>query len=455
LSVFLLTTVFTILSVLLKKCKKPYISNLRYFFFIYIFFVGVLHAFQNYYPKQTPLDFIWGCGVLIGIYSYFKPHRIIVKILTYVAYIFSPVFIIICVNVFFFRAWGTTPLPIPNLNHVSSKQSDIPVFFFIFDEWSFSRTTHNGQPIPRLKHLNVFNKTSIFFKNAYSPSFKTSLSLPRIIFQTNNDLVMDPRGLLWIQNDNMIPAESVSNIFHFFKNQGYYTGLLGFNMPYNKFVGGRLDYIKSMRQNPFGKSFLERILTVGISNARRCVDPIGRAIFPVAYRYVLSRHWFKINQEIKADFEFIVNSWPRKSFYFFHWPIPHGPFIFNPDGRFNWPWLPDPEHYENNLKYLDNLIGELVHYLKRHKKYENALIIITSDHSWKSDPDAVYHSNTPKRKFIENHEELRHVPLMIKLPGQTENVIVDNKFELIELYGLIEQVIAKRLETKDIMETFK
>src|SRR5262245_9051957 len=162
---------------------------------------------------------------------------------------------------------------------------------------------------------------------------------------------------------------------------------------------------------------------------------------------VFSRHWVRLNHRVRDDLFAIADTAPRRSLVFIHYPAPHAPFVFNPDGSFRGPFPVNsgatadvdsdimagtPEDYHRQILYVDGVIGETIDHLKRAGDYHRALIILTADHSWRVDPDIA-----PG----DEHRARRHVPLMIKLPGQTTPRTLDTDVALDELRPLIERTM--------------
>ena len=89
--------------------------------------------------------------------------------------------------------------------------------------------------------------------------------------------------------------------------------------------------------------------------------------------------------------------------------------------------LSTPEAYLGQLQFVDGLVGQLIRACQDAGKYDNALIILTSDHSWRFDPDERMLRASPF-----------HVPLMIKWPGQTSAQVIERQVSLVQLAPLIE-----------------
>ncbi|HUF36787.1 MAG TPA: sulfatase-like hydrolase/transferase, partial [Gemmatimonadales bacterium] len=63
-----------------------------------------------------------------------------------------------------------------------------------------------------------------------------------------------------------------------------------------------------------------------------------------------------------------------------------------------------------HLRYLDLVLGRFLDTLEAAGRLDSALVVVTSDHAWKKDPD--------RRERV--RERLRRVPLLVRWPGVTD-----------------------------------
>jgi arylsulfatase A-like enzyme len=73
------------------------------------------------------------------------------------------------------------------------------------------------------------------------------------------------------------------------------------------------------------------------------------------------------------------------------------------------------------------VVGRFLDTLEAAGRLDSAFVIVTSDHSWKKDPD----------KGERVRDRLRRVPLLMKAPGQREGAVVEAELCLHRLRGLI------------------
>jgi len=129
-----------------------------------------------------------------------------------------------------------------------------------------------------------------------------------------------------------------------------------------------------------------------------------------------------------------VHASKRPTFWMKHALLPHGPWVYLPDGRMSRPPGPEllpgmqtiPGFYDDYLRhhneqrqllqlgFADRLLGRLIARLKREGIYDDTMIVVTADHgfAWKVGVD------TRRSVSLSNIDELGSVPMIVKRPGQ-------------------------------------
>lgn len=118
----------------------------------------------------------------------------------------------------------------------------------------------------------------------------------------------------------------------------------------------------------------------------------------------------------------------KKPFFFFlHLYDPHTPYT-----------PPEPflsryqNHYDGEIAYADSVVGELIADLKRRGVYDDALIILLSDHG----EGLGDHGEDEHGVFL--YREALQIPLMVKLPQQhKKGVTVDTPVQLVDVFPTI------------------
>jgi hypothetical protein len=145
-----------------------------------------------------------------------------------------------------------------------------------------------------------------------------------------------------------------------------------------------------------------------------------------------------------------------------HLVLPHMPFEYVPSGRrYSAPdfqntkvdgsllfdkasaALADTIHQRHlaQVAYADRLVGDLMARLRSTGAYDDALVIITSDHG------ASYREGQRRRDphpSRQNLSDILQVPLFIKLPGQQEGEVVDRIVETVDIFPTILDVVGAK-----------
>jgi hypothetical protein len=379
--------------------------------------------------------------------------------------ILSPIIPIVVVPALFWSSWSVRPDPLPDA--AAPPRAGTPVYVVVFDEWSFLRGTEGDDfpsDLPRLRDLRA---RSFFFRQSRSPSRTTYLSLPELIFQSH-DFPTLPNVFLMrsdfpdrmkadAPDDAITPVAPVghepASLFSMAKAQNYATAMLGYYLPYRSILDGDVDLVRSYCDYPRGDSFGDKMVEVTIQNPHFWRLPVISTVWKNLYAGVFSRNWVRLNQRLVDDFDAVARNAPDRSFVFLHLPAPHAPFVYAEDGSYRGPFPINSsmiedidvdvmggslDDYHLNLRHLDRVLGHLVDTLRAAGRFDNALVIVTSDHSWRYDP-TLSKSAPP--------DLVRHVPLLIKAPGQSDARTIDAPFDSRSLGPIIELALRGQLDT--------
>lgn len=128
--------------------------------------------------------------------------------------------------------------------------------------------------------------------------------------------------------------------------------------------------------------------------------PFGFVKAPVYAPY----HKAHVDRVFRLGVEALEDDAP--AFDFLHLEIPHLPFIYDAEG-YNPPadqYLQNDENYENQLAYVDRVLGRYVDALKRAGRFDDATIVVMSDHAY---------------RIMREEEDWSRIPMLVKHPGQT------------------------------------
>lgn len=343
------------------------------------------------------------------------------------------------------------PDPRPGQNH--------PVFLFVFDEWSFDRSTRDRTFLPSLQNIRALSEQSLVFTQAYSRSFLTEKSLPAILFQTDQDYVIGKHETFWQLGDVLTSTPRVPSLFQLARGCGYETALRGFYHPYHRVLENQIDDCVSHCHFDKGTNFLGRMAAMALWTPRTITDPITRRLGLFLDSPLHRRYWFEVNSRIQAEAEELIAHCSPNTFAAVHMACPHGPFVHDLDGGYlhinRLEQLRDyvgelrgvsspahtPARYAQSVQQVDRFVGRVVAALRAAGKYDDAMLIVTSDHSWRADP-------LPRT----DRGQIPHVPLVIKMPRQTRTHVVDRPVVNYQIQALIEGVLKDGLDADRAVE---
>ncbi|NQZ96481.1 MAG: sulfatase-like hydrolase/transferase [Myxococcales bacterium] len=346
--------------------------------------------------------------------------------------VFAPVALVTFAQIAWWESWvdGPEELVAP----IERDADAVPVYVFLFDEWSVPESVRGAAFRPELEHLNALARTSITFRQAHSPAADTEVSLPHLLFERNSEWTLEKASgrAWWQRGGEVVPTQESANLFEPFTRAGYHTVLVGYYLPYRRLLGDEIDVIRTRPHVPTGRGWLDGFVSRWLESARFVVGPGRRPFFLESYKSRYSRYWFEIRGEVEREVHSVIDTWPRDTFLFSHWPIPHAPFVFEADGSYRGPFEGGrtdgtSADYARSLANVDRVVGDLVAKLRANGRFDDSLLILTSDHGWK------------KRDAMP-----LWVPLIVKWPNQREGMIVEGRFPTLALPGLLEGVARGR-----------
>jgi hypothetical protein len=320
-----------------------------------------------------------------------------------------------------------------------------PVFLFVFDEWSYQRSYDGDELRPFFRNLRQLASHSLEFTNARSQARSTDPSVPRLIFQREGLLQPGNGVTVWEQGDSAVPSAKLPSIFASARARGYQTSLIGFYFPYRTVLGDQVDKIFNAAYAPKGEHLRERIGWALARNLEFLADPFSQFLWYQWNSQTISRNWVRVNQAWRVAVRDLVRRSDANTFAMIHWPLPHGPYVLNEDGTFHGAFQRGrmegtPADYQRHLAFLDQVQGEIVAELDSAGLLDRALLIITSDHSWKAEPDSSLRAVPGAQTWV---------PLIVKLPHQKAGYRVQDRFCLGQLGALLQRVMDTTLTERN------
>jgi len=363
---------------------------------------------------------------------------------------FSPIFVIAGWQLFTYAPWAT-PKEVPPFSAASPQEKAYPVYIFLFDEWSYKRSTENDQFLPRLKNLRSLASQSYFFENAHSAGPHTFPSVPRFLFQLEKEIHVGDGRAYFKEGDSLQPTDSFPSLFKTAGLHHHKSFLIGFHIPERVLLGDQADYVHIVTfeapdvKGRFGDTLL---LANDVTNdiALRSFNWLLRKTSLRRTPETATRKHAQLVRTIESEVLDTLARSKENTFLFAHLPYPHAPFIFDETGEIvalapHHALIWDETGYNRHLGFVDYSFGRFIETLKQHNKFDNALIVVLSDHSYRVDPDET---------------DRRHVPMLIKLPDQKDAVTISSKVDTISLRPIIESVLEGHPEkARTLLTTFQ
>lgn len=330
-----------------------------------------------------------------------------------------------------------------SLAGTAGTRSAFPIYLFVFDEWSYPRTFEAGRPRENLTHLSSLCAQATVYHDAHSPGEETVRSMPGLLLQTPEPMAWRDGRVGFERDGQWLAPESFPTIFDAAGDAARFRVLIEWGPPSHLWLGGRVDAVRSYLWYPLGRGPISRLAAHWFESTYYWTDPWFTWLYARLKTRVKDHQLLSIHQAIRQDALEMIRGPSAEAFAIVHLPLPHHPYLMDANGEYRGPdggaWeKANLEGYQRNLARLDHLLGEFVAAMKAAGRYDDAMIVLTSDHSWRDDP-----ARGPSNPA----DALTHVPLIVKRPGQTSPVCVEERFETWRLGDLIREA---RAETRFI-----
>lgn len=448
LDLFLLALLFTVLAVAARRLSRmrdsSWLRRVAGHLFLAALLSGILAAVPSFTHRFHPAiaRVAWLAGLAAMGYSLGRARSKLVQYAFNACLVFSPVAFIVSVQIISWPRWRDPPRTEFAVRPATAPKT--PVFVFVFDEWSRPRSLVNGRFRLMFKNLRRLCKRAVLFPHSFSPGEETYLSLPRLLFQTDMDLVRRGGRFYWKVQGKKVPTEELPSLFHLSRQHGYNTYLAGWLLPYRRFLGDQVDYCHVYRLFPQGDGVVEEMGYCILRCTPFWTDPVSQRLWPPIAAKVTAEDRFRLSAAFREEMLALLKSCPTNSFLLFQVLLPHYPFIWNPDGTYRGADMASTaEGYDRNLEYLDFYIGQVLETLEGAGKLDDALLVITSDHNWRFEPEPDLRADA---------DWGRRVPLIIKLPRQRAGRVLDGRIQTNHLKPLFEAVFAGERDTPRLLQ---
>jgi hypothetical protein len=315
---------------------------------------------------------------------------------------------------------------------------------FVMDEWSFDRTFGEAGWEENFPALATLLEESTLYTQAYSLGGETRVAIPRLFFS----------------NDDAFMRKTFREVFDFNESGKPYFGnslvdlvperwlriAAGFTINYPVLLEGKTDLALRFESENVRRTFRGEFRHLMLSQFSFL------RIVGIRFDYVIDPDWYP-QMEVHEFAMDVLRGHRADLFGFFHYGWPHYPYIWNRQGR-----KPGKisaaaardhtvENYVDNLAYLDVVVDEICGALRESGRWDDSLVVFTSDHTWRFDP-AKPHSWSD----IEDPDPTaawKHVPMIVKYPGRQAGRI---ESEAIVSHGGLHRLLDAYVQGRDLQD---
>lgn len=406
--------------------------------------VAIVAAILSQFPalgKDTTLTraaLVWaGVAVVVGL-LWWKWRDRLARGARALCLIMVPLVPILFLQILSWKSWdirteGTGPMP-----QAANGTGRPLVVFVIFDEWSWFRLAPAGMPAEDFPNARRLASQSVLVTEARSAGPATRYAIPRLLFERHGEVVPGNGEARWQDTAGTVPSAEVPSIFDRLHRLGYRSSVTGFYINYRGLLGAdgpdqawsrSYTYKRSTRPEEVGLMLLQ--------NLQHWTDPLSQALWTPLSTAVYSDSWVTLFRSMRERALASLASEPDNTFLLLHLPLPHAPFVFNADGSFRGRYQgmrmsEDTAGYHRHLQYADHVLGEILQTLDSTGRFDQSLVVVTSDHSWRKEPDSAL-TRLPDAGL--------RVPLLVKWPGQKTAMVSGEPFCALGLWPVIEAAI--------------
>ena len=351
--------------------------------------------------------------------------------------------------------WAQVSTPAPAV--LADKPSAVPfqnaevnrtrVVWMIFDELDQGHTYEARIPGLELDEFDRLRATSLYATRASAPADDTIMSTTTLVagetilaIEPNADADLD---VLFYSQEKLIPWSEYPSLFSRVQAKQLNVAAAGWFQPYCRLFG---HLMTGCHWEPYMRtgevmSFSRRLLVQWILFVRTLPwagtffreDPLQ--LNWLATRIVSESHVAKYRRILAAARSYVAD--PNLDVIYLHWPIPHGPSVYDwRTGEFSSnPSAPD--WYDGNLALVDRTLAALRREMEEAGLWNRTVLIVSGDHPLRHDSGPLIYTS-PKSA---------HVPFLVRFPGEGHAEEYTAPLRTIITHDLILAILDREVES--------
>lgn len=396
-------------------------------FLKFLLTIEISYILKTFFPYKYFSIFIF--LILIIAFAFIFIKFDFKKTLKFLGIVFLPLFFLTAYNlsllIFYLEPVKQEQFSTIKKNKIlSSDEKENPIVWIVFDALSLEKIYKNKE----LKNFNKIMQVSDIYTNYKVGIHDTNHSIPSILlgrdvvdFQTiyKNKKI----SRTFFDKQKKIIATGFNNsIFDQLNKEGKSIYINGWYFPYCQLVklyNECFANLYSWDQYSYNFNFLL------LYNLYKLVP--FRSFLLKKHIYIFNSETFELNEAIKShkySLKHFTDSLNKEfEFYFYHASYPHHPYIYDDKNKSYKKKHSHKSSYDENIIMTDLALGKIINTLKLKNKFENALIIVTSDHPLKDKKD-------PSKNF-------EKPVLIIKNKKQINEKIINNEIHNFQLKDIV------------------
>ncbi len=306
-----------------------------------------------------------------------------------------------------------------------------PVVWVILDEWDYD-LTYRRPDHAVFPEFDRLRNQSVFFEHVQAAGKATLTAIPGLLMgrTVREYRAADAWTARFVSAGAAESFPGPRTIFDTAEQFGYRSHIVGWYHPYCRIFGSQVEScLADMRLSIIhsGESSFHRATAFLRESIELEIFPIGGAA------NVALRQMARVDPMVQQAA--IDASQTGRSFSFLHLPVPHGPFFqLDASGR-KIPIRSGVDGYVYGLQAADRALGSLRSAMERSGAWDEALVVVTSDHPYRYQMEGGYGNG--------------HIPMMIKFPHQSAAVAYGRPFLAVDTRSLIEDFMQGTVATSE------
>jgi hypothetical protein len=327
------------------------------------------------------------------------------------------------------------------------------VLWLVFDELDYRATFELRPASIHLPELDRLRGESLFATKAYPPAGSTTLSLPALI---TGKLVSAARPSgpdeLMVTFDGSSESMKWStqpNIFTQTLAIGGGTGVVGWHHPYCRVIGQDLTQCswsltshEADRYQPgLGRSMVDDAWRSGLT------VPLLRSLLPkfsAQEKSYQAGYVEFLEQSLQQTHAMAAD--PNLSLVLIHFPTPHPPCAYS---RVTNGFSTGGCDYFDNLALVDRTLGELRRALQEKGMWDQATVLVSSDHWWRLGFWKSERFWTSEEADVTGGRIDYRVPFILKLKNERQPITYEHGFNTVVTHDLLLAVLRGELSSAD------